>query len=227
MVKRVRPRETRADRKSGSSDRRTVKPPSAAPPAVIAWPAAPPPQPPGPSAEAVSLFQQGMEALQRHRYDQGAEAFRSLVDRFPSERALLDRSRVYLELCERELRRRPAAPRTIEERVTAATAALNNREDPQAETLARSVLAEAPEHDLALYLLAAIEARRGAQEAALALLGQAITASPEVRAQARHDVDFEILRTSEEFHRLMEAPPPPGVTASASSRRPRRLRSER
>ena len=225
MVKRVRPGTSRADRKSRSTDRRIVKPPVAAPPAILTWPAAPPPQPEGPPAEAVTLFEQGMDALQRHSYDRAAEAFRSLVDRFSNERALLDRSRVYLDLCERELRRRPPAPKTIEERVTAATAALNNRQDPQAETLARSVLAEVPEHDLALYLLAAIEARRGAQDAALALLGQAITASPEVRAQARHDVDFEILRTSEEFRRLMESPLPSG--GPAGSRRPRRLRSER
>jgi hypothetical protein len=173
----------------------------------------------------VALFEQGMDALQRHRYDRAAEAFRRLVDEYSGERALLDRSTVYLELCEREIRRRPAAPKTIEERVTAATAALNNREDPQAETLARSVLAEFPAHDLALYLLAAVEARRGAQGAALELLGRAITASPEVRAQARHDVDFEILRTSEEFRRLMEAPHPAG--GSSGARRSRRLRSER
>ncbi len=225
MVKRVRPRNARADRKSRSADRRIAKPPVASPTAVMTWPSAPPSPPAGPPAEAVALFQQGMDALQRHSYDRAAGAFRSLVDRFPNERALLDRSRVYLELCERELRRRPPAPKTIEERVTAATAALNNREDPAAETLARSVLAEVPSHDLALYLLAAIEARRGAQEAALDLLNQAITASPEVRAQARHDADFEILRSSEEFRRLMEPPHPTG--AAAAARRPRRLRTER
>jgi hypothetical protein len=38
-------------------------------------------------------------------------------------------------------------------------------------------------------------------------------------------VDFEILRTSEEFRRLMEAPHPAG--GSSGARRSRRLRSER
>ena len=36
---------------------------------------------------------------------------------------------VYLALCERELARRPVEPRTTEERLTAATAALNNGDD--------------------------------------------------------------------------------------------------
>ena len=43
-----------------------------------------------------------------------------------NERALLDRVRVYLDLCERELRSRAPEPRSIEERLTAATAALND-----------------------------------------------------------------------------------------------------
>ena len=47
---------------------------------------------------------------------------------------------------------------------------------------------------MALYLLAAVEARRGATDAALSYLGQTIEISPEARAQARYDADFEPLR---------------------------------
>jgi tetratricopeptide (TPR) repeat protein len=169
------------------------------------------PPPPGPNPEALLLYQQGMEALQRHAYQQAADRFQALLTQFPGERALLDRTRVYLELCQRELDRRPSDPRTVEERLTAATAALNNGDDTQAEQLVQSVLAADGGQDLALYLMAAIEARRGGTDAALSYLGQAIAVSPEVRAQARHDADFEGLRNEDAFHALIDPPFLPGA----------------
>ena len=164
-----------------------------------------------------------MESLQRHDYGQAASGFRLLLDSHPSEGVLLDRARVYLGLAERELAKRPAEPRTVEERLTAATAALNNGDHDTAEGLARAVLAQDPMQDLALYLLAAVEARRGLVDAALSYLGQAIAISPEARAQARFDPDFEALRDNDSFRELTESP----ASAPSVARRGRRGRGER
>jgi len=185
---------------------------------------APLPPPPGPAPEAVALFEQAMEALQRHEYLAAAGHFRILLDQHQSERVLLDRARVYLGLAERELSRRPVEPRTLEERLTAATAALNNGDHDGAETLARGVLAEDPHQDLALYLLASIEARRGLYDAALSYLGQAIAISPEAGAQARFDPDFELLYDTEAFRELTETP---SAAAATAMRRPKRGRTDR
>lgn len=167
-----------------------------------------------------------MAALQRHRYADAAERFRQLMAQFPTERGLLDRARVYIDLAEREIRRKPAEPQTVEERLTAATAALNNGDDARAESLARSVLASDPEQDLALYLIATVEARRGKLEAALSYLGQAVAVSPEVRAQAKHDADFEPLRHLDAFRELTDPPQttstPPAIGGLRRTRRPLR-----
>jgi Tfp pilus assembly protein PilF len=227
MAKRTRPKAAKASRKpfkpakSSAAHRRPDHR------GVTTTPvAAPEPKQLGPerlqlAPAAIDLFQRGMESLQRHQYQQAAASFRSVLERFPDERALLDRTRVYLDLCERELRRKPANPQTAEERLTSATAALNDGDETRAEQLAKSVLTDDPEHDLALYLLAAVEARRGNPESALAKLRQAITISPEVSAQARHDSDFDALHDLPEFHELTETPP------TSTPRRPRRGRAER
>jgi tetratricopeptide (TPR) repeat protein len=203
MAKRVRPRAGLNDRKpsgsavsaqAGQSARATA--PAHAQVSAL----------PAPSADAVAVFERGMQALQRHAFAQAAEQFRSLLDMFPGERGLRDRSQVYLCLCDRELKRQPAAPRTVEERLTAATAALNDGDDKTAERLARSVLDDVSGQELALYLLAAVEARRGSSENALEWLARAIDASPEIRAQARHDADFEELRGLDAFRQLIDMP---------------------
>jgi tetratricopeptide (TPR) repeat protein len=159
-----------------------------------------------------------MEALQRHEYRAGGDSFRSLIARFPAEGALLDRARVYAGLCERELRRRPLQPTTAEERLTMATAALNDGDEARAESFVTAVLSEHPEQDLALYLSAAIHARRGRHDEALAQLRQAIAVSPDVAAQATLDSDFDALHDSEAFQAMTES------FTSQSRRSPGRLR---
>jgi tetratricopeptide (TPR) repeat protein len=221
MAKRARPRPTRTSRPLRQAAARSVV-------SAVVTPALPPmPPPPRPSAEAVVTFEKAMEALQRHHYADAATTFRVLLDRFPAERTLLDRARVYLDLCDRELRRQPSAPRTLEERLIEATAALNNGDDDRAETLARTVVADSPDQDLALYLLAAVQARRGDQTAAIELLSKAIEASPDIRAQAIHDADFESLRALDAFRLLLQSPVFDSAAPDSTTRRVRRGRPAR
>ena len=162
-----------------------------------------------PEASAVSAFELAMAALQRHDYRAACDGFQQLIERFPSERALLDRARVYATLCERELRRATSVrPRTLEERLTAATAALNNDQNDLAGQLLAQIVDEAPHHELGHYLMAVLHARRGDFGDAIASLRQASTISPEVLAQARHDEDFQNLRGLDAFEELLTGLPP-------------------
>lgn len=171
--------------------------------------AAPAPPLPAPGTETaqtsgVDAFAGAMTALQRRDYRTARHAFLGLLDAFPSEGALLDRARVYLALCERELQRSASAtPQTLEERLTAATAALNNDQEGLAEQLLVSIVDEAPRHELGHYLTAVLHARRGDFADALSALQRAIRISPEVLAQARHDEDFDNLRADPAFDRLL------------------------
>jgi len=165
---------------------------------------------PRPAPEAVEAFDAAVRAMQAHEYSAAEEAFGTIIAAFPRERALLERARVYRALCRRELDKAPP-PLTLEERLTAATAALNDDDEPKAEELARGVLAAEPRNDIALYLLAAVEARRGRSEAALALLTKAVEIAPEAGARARLDEDFDSLKADAAFQLLTEPPETPAA----------------
>ena len=98
---------------------KTAKPPAKrdtpAPRAVRApEPApAPPPAPRKPGYyEALAMYENGVRALQRHDYPGAATQFRTIMERYPEERELQERSHLYLRVCERETARRPATPQT-------------------------------------------------------------------------------------------------------------------
>ena len=72
-----------------------------------------------------------MEALQRHAYTEAAPAFQAIVMGFPAERAC-SIARASISESASGNQETPASangPLTLEERLTAATAALNNDDD--------------------------------------------------------------------------------------------------
>src|SRR5687768_14981900 len=51
--------------------------------------------------EAVALYQEGLAALQAHQFSEAAALLKTVLSRFPDERELHDRVRVYLNICDR------------------------------------------------------------------------------------------------------------------------------
>ena len=159
--------------------------------------------------EAIRVYERGIEALQRRAWSEAADRFRELMSRFPEERELHDRAQVYLRVCERELAAAAAQPRSKEERLVAATVALNAGDHQRTLTLLQDVLREDPASDLAEYMSAVVLAATGQREQAMERLRRAIELNPENRNLARQDTDLEALQDDEGFRRLMEAPAAP------------------
>ena len=88
--------------------------------------------------EAVALYEQGLEKLQRHDYRGAAALFESVLVRYGEEKELHERAKLYLNICQRHVSTSVSAPHTVEERLYASTLALERR------TLRRSHLASAP-----------------------------------------------------------------------------------
>jgi Tfp pilus assembly protein PilF len=171
------------------------------------------------------MYERGLQALQRRDFATAADTLRAVIDRYPDERELLERARLYLKVCERELTPREPTPRTSEERVYAATVALNSGDEVAALQHLQGALAENRRSDHAHYMMSVVRARRGETDAALEHLRQAITLNPDNRSLARQDPDLDALRALEGFRAALEPPAPaPAAAPRAASPRTRRRR---
>jgi tetratricopeptide (TPR) repeat protein len=114
---------------------------------------------------------------------------------------------------------RAASPSTPEERVFAATLAINAGNYDEALEHLRTASSESPEHDHALYMLASVLALRDDVDAAVPLLLRAIELNPDNRTLARHDPDLEVLRGFETVRTALEAVVPAKPERRKISRR--------
>jgi tetratricopeptide (TPR) repeat protein len=172
--------------------------------------ASPPPPPPAPRKpgfyEAVAIYERGVQALQRHDYAGAADHFRVVLERYPEERELLERARLYLRVCERETARQPQPPRTAAERVYAATIALNAGDHAAAADHLQRALSEDPSNDHAHYTMAVALGLRGRLDDALEYLGNAVGLNPENRSLALQDPDLEPVRGHQRFGDVLDTP---------------------
>jgi len=147
--------------------------------------------------------------LQRRDFAAAANALRLVIQQYPDERELLERARLYLKVCERELEPREPVSRTADEWVYEATVALNADQESVAVQHLQRALTDNPRHDHAHYRMAVASARRGDRETAVEHLRHAVTLNPENRALARQDPDLDALRELEAFREALD------VSASA------------
>jgi len=166
----------------------------------------------------VAIYERGLEALQRHDYEGAGNLFDSVLRQYPEEKELHERVRLYLNICQRQAKPRESSPQTVDERLYAATLAINGGQYDQAIAHLRLVRDEDPDNDHALYMLAVAHAQRDEHAEAVAHLERAIALNPENRALARTDPDLEPLRDDDSFRAALEAPP----SAPRSPHHPRR-----
>jgi outer membrane protein assembly factor BamD (BamD/ComL family) len=175
--------------------------------------------------DAVALYEQGLQALQRHDYDRAVSLLESVLKQYPEEKELHERVRLYLSICARQAAPREPAPQTVDELLYAATLAINGGKYDEAISHLRLVRDEDPDNDHALYMLAVAHAQRDEHAEAIAHLERAIALNPENRAMARRDPDLEPIREDDAFRGAVDTGN--GQRFGLSRRRPFKVRTSR
>jgi tetratricopeptide (TPR) repeat protein len=166
--------------------------------------AAPPPRR-STYADAVLLYERGLQALQFKRYREAAETLRRVIAEFPEEIELHERAQLYIRVCERQITPPDSTPKTPEEQVLAATLALNSGAVDRAITLLNSALQQHADNDAAEYMLGVALATKGDHQGALQHLARALELNPDCRDALRKESELEALRETDAFQAMLAA----------------------
>jgi tetratricopeptide (TPR) repeat protein len=173
-------------------------------------------------ADAVVLYERGLQALQARRYRDAAEILQRVIVEYPEEIELHERARLYIRVCQRQLAPLDATPKTPEEQVYAATLALNAGALDRAVALLTAAIQQHRDNDAAEYMLGVALASRGDQAGAIAHLTRALELNPENRELLRKEPELEALRQTDELQAALAAPLAGGRKERRSTPRTRR-----
>ena len=152
---------------------------------------------------AIKGFELAVQQFTKQNLEKAKPLFERLAASVYPEVA--DRARLYLRLCQRKLERSAPAPKTAADYYALGVAELNARNlDPATEHLSKADKMQ-PMREHIRFALAAAYALQGNSEAALEHLKAAIQLRPGNAYQARHDEDFQSLRSHPAFRSLVRA----------------------
>ncbi len=147
-------------------------------------------------------FDRGVAALQKRKFEEAERNFLDLTQKYPEEKELVDRARVYLAVCERQRSVVRPAPVEPEDLYYAAVLAKNRGDVPEAIEHLKNA-ARKNGGGRVDFLLACCYAQSGQADTALEHLRKAIEEDQRHRILARHDRDFDTLRDTPEFRELL------------------------
>lgn len=150
---------------------------------------------------AFQHYQAAMQLLQQGKYDKALAAFEKLLPAAPPE--LLERTKMYISTCQRQLDRHNLTFLTPEENYDYAISLLNTGYYEEAREQFDGILASYSGADYAYYGLALLDAITGHTQDCLRNLGRAIELNHKNRLQARVDNDFQSMVDDPRFTELL------------------------
>ena len=154
-----------------------------------------------PSAQTLQQYQAALQLMQAGKYEKAVVAFDKLMPSATPE--IVERCRMYLSACQRQMDRNKLHFDSLEERYDYAVSLLNRDYFEEAREQFQEILADQPEADFAYYGLAVLAAVTGQNEDCLEALNHAIRLRERNRLQARSDADFQAMLDDPRFTELL------------------------
>ena len=154
--------------------------------------------------KAIQMLERGIKALQKKNYKQAATTFSSLLEKYPGERKLRDRSLGYIKTCERMTAAKRKEPTDGQDILHLAAYHLNRREFDQARALLDKAKRKSSIKAETTYAFAVLHSLQGEEEEALAALAEAIELDESCKFSARAESDFANLHELDRFRELVK-----------------------
>jgi tetratricopeptide (TPR) repeat protein len=154
---------------------------------------------------ALKSYEEGLRAMQEHKFDKAKPHFQKVVAALSKE--LADRATVHLNTCNQHLERSTAQFKSPEEHYDYAVSLMNVGDYVTAREHLEKLSKQVPKADYVAYGMAALDCLTGHLEDSLRHLDSAIRVNAALRFQARNDSDFQNLAEDPRFTELLYPDP--------------------
>jgi tetratricopeptide (TPR) repeat protein len=153
------------------------------------------------ASAAMSNYMTAVQFLQQGRFEKALSALEKLLPHAPPE--ILERCRMYIATCRRQLEKPSLSFATPEEHYDYAVSLLNTGYFEDAREQFTGILVSYPNADYVYYGLAILDAVTGQTQECLQNLARSIELNPRNRLQARVDNDFQSIFDDPRFTELL------------------------
>lgn len=157
--------------------------------------------------QALEQYGNAVELLRKEEVAKALELFETIIKEHGDEPELVDRARIYRDVCGRRLAGEQSEPDDAPARYHRAVVMMNEGHIDEAIGLLGKLLATQPEDASALYARASALALQGRLEQAVTDLRKAVSIEPTLRFQAANDPDFDRIRDDAAFIDVIEPTP--------------------
>jgi len=155
------------------------------------------------SKSPYSNYQTALKHFWKGDYDEARQAFEQILTSHPEEEVLGDRLRTLIAVCDERLSGDSFRPRTPEDYYLAGIVNINNGRPKEAIESLSKALKKNGENDSVHFSLACAYALYGKEDEALEALARAIELNSDNRVFARNCHEFQPLRESDRFAKLV------------------------
>jgi tetratricopeptide (TPR) repeat protein len=149
--------------------------------------------------KALAAYGLAVKEFHKGEFEKAAESFKGFIEKFPADREIVDRAKVYLAIAQKRTKKETVALKGFEDHYRSAVVKINQRDYAGAVKVLEKALEFKENEGLVHYLLADAHSLMGESEAALDLLKKAIQKDKAYATLAQNEPDFEPLWDDKKF----------------------------
>jgi tetratricopeptide (TPR) repeat protein len=149
--------------------------------------------------KAISAYSQAVKTLRRSDCAKAKEYFEAIIEKYPTEKELVDRAKIYLAICENRQKKDAVSLKTFDDYFLYAVYKLNQEDFAETVKLLEKAIAKEPKEGKAVYLMALAYCQMGDVEKCLESLKEAVHLDKFFGILARNELSFEPLWEDKKF----------------------------
>jgi len=152
--------------------------------------------------KALAAYGQAMKEFHKGDFDKAVDSLSDFIDKYPAERELIDRARIYIDLSKNREKKDRMTLKTVDDYYFYAVYKVNQGDHEGALKLLEKAIDLKADEGRIQYLMADILSILGRVEDALEALKRAIQKDKQYRILAQNEIDFEPLWEDKRFKAL-------------------------